>query len=224
MDVHSLSARTPRSSVGSSGAEGREGRLPVENAQMHSWPCCSSRDIGATSNSLLVCHALISPNAEQSRQSGQGVPSPEGIHRRQRKATTMNMIEAVGSCFRKYANFSGRAVRSEYWYWSLFSAVACVVFGVIDETLNPGTQFGIFSAVTAFVTVALILPGLAVSARRLHDVDRSGWWLLLGFTVVGIIPLVYWACLKGTLGQNRFGSELMLTSRGLNGQSIAATA
>ena len=119
----------------------------------------------------------------------------------------MNMIEAVTSCLRNCADFSGRAIRSEYWYWSLASSVVCFVFGLIDETLNPGTQLGLFSAVTALVTFGLLLPGLAVSVRRLHDVDKSGWWMLLGFTVVGIVPLIYWACQRGTVGQNRFGSD-----------------
>jgi uncharacterized membrane protein YhaH (DUF805 family) len=56
-------------------------------------------------------------------------------------------------------------------------------------------------------SLATLLPTLAVSARRLHDIDRSGWWTLLIFTVIGYIVLIYWACLRGTVGANRFGSD-----------------
>jgi hypothetical protein len=81
----------------------------------------------------------------------------------------MNFVEAISSCFRNYANFSGRAVRSEYWYWFLFVAIVLIVFGAIDESLYPGPlNIGLFSYVTMAVVLALILPTLAVSVRRLH--------------------------------------------------------
>jgi len=119
----------------------------------------------------------------------------------------MNLVEAVSSGFRNYVNFSGRAVRSEYWYWTLCVTIVVVVLGVIDERLYPGTQMGAFSYLNMIVTLALIVPGLAMSVRRLHDIDRTGWWLLLGFTVIGAFVLIYWACLRGTLGPNRFGPD-----------------
>jgi uncharacterized membrane protein YhaH (DUF805 family) len=121
----------------------------------------------------------------------------------------MNFFEAIGSGFRNYVNFSGRAIRSEYWYWTLFEAVVIVALIVIDERLNPGTEMGAFSVVNLIVTLAVIVPGLAVSVRRLHDIDRTGWWILLGVTVIGSFVLLYWACLRGTLGQNRFGPDPM---------------
>jgi uncharacterized membrane protein YhaH (DUF805 family) len=118
----------------------------------------------------------------------------------------MNFVEAISSCFRNYANFSGRAVRSEYWYWFLFVAIALIVFGAIDESLYPGPlNIGLFSYITMAVVLALILPSLAVWVRRLHDVDRTGWWVLIGATVIGTLVLIYWACLPGTSGSNRFG-------------------
>ena len=121
----------------------------------------------------------------------------------------MNFFEAVRSGFRNYVNFSGRAVRSEYWYWALFGMIVVVVFGVIDELLNPGTQMGAFSVANVIVMLALVLPGLAVSVRRLHDIDFTGWWVLLGFTIIGAFVLIYWACQRGTLGPNRFGPDPM---------------
>jgi uncharacterized membrane protein YhaH (DUF805 family) len=121
----------------------------------------------------------------------------------------MNFLEAISSGFRNYVNFSGRAIRSEYWYWTLFVTIVVVVLGIIDQRLNPGAGLGAFSIVNTLVSLALILPGVAVSVRRLHDIDRTGWWLLLGFTVIGALVLIYWACQRGTLGPNRFGSDPM---------------
>jgi uncharacterized membrane protein YhaH (DUF805 family) len=118
----------------------------------------------------------------------------------------MNFVDAISSGFRNYANFSGRAVRSEYWYWYLFVAIVLIVLGAIDERLYPGPlEIGPFSYVYMAVMLALILPSLAVSVRRLHDIDRTGWWVLIGATVIGTLVLIYWACLPGTPGSNRFG-------------------
>ena len=121
----------------------------------------------------------------------------------------MNFVEAVSSGFRNYVNFSGRAIRSEYWYWTLFATVVVAVLGVIDQLLYPGARMGAFSIVDMIISLALVLPGIAVSVRRLHDIDRTGWWVLLGLTAIGVLVLIYWACQRGTIGQNRFGSDPM---------------
>jgi uncharacterized membrane protein YhaH (DUF805 family) len=121
------------------------------------------------------------------------------------KRCPMNFVEAISSCFRNYANFSGRAVRSEYWFWYLFVAIVLIVFGAINGSLYPGPlEMGPFSYVTTAVVLALILPSLAVSVRRLHDIDRTGWWVLIVATAIGTLVLIYWACLPGTSGPNRF--------------------
>jgi len=118
----------------------------------------------------------------------------------------MNFVEAISSCFRNYANFSGRAVRSEFWYWYIFVAVVLIVFGAINGSLYPGPlAMGPFSYVTMAIVLALILPSLAVSVRRLHDIDRTGWWVLIAVTAIGMLVLIYWACLPGTSDRNRFG-------------------
>src|SRR5262249_9739179 len=105
------------------------------------------------------------------------------------------------SVFRHYANFSGRAPRSEFWYWALFICLVGVVAQAIDALAFPASAG---SPVNTFTSFAL-LPGLAVGARRLHDIGRSGWWQPL--TLVGVIPLLIWSCLKGTSGSNRFGPD-----------------
>ena len=118
----------------------------------------------------------------------------------------MNFVEAISSSFRNYANFSGRAVRSEFWYWYIFVAVVLIVFGAINGSLYPGPlAMGPFSYVTMAIVLALILPSLAVSVRRLHDIDRTGWWVLIAVTAIGMLVLIYWACLPGTSDRNRFG-------------------
>ena len=117
----------------------------------------------------------------------------------------MGFTEAITSGFRNYVNFSGRAVRSEFWYWVLFAILASIVAGLIDLAL-----FGVegSSPINSLVGLALFLPGLAVSVRRLHDLDRSGWWILLGLIpLVGVIILIVWYCKRGTIGANRFGAD-----------------
>ena len=104
------------------------------------------------------------------------------------------------SRFNNYVVFSGRAVRSEYWYWTLFVILASLVAGIIDAVFGLGL-------VGAIVSLALLLPGIAVSARRLHDLDRTAWWLLIVFTGIGLILLLVWDCMKGTTGPNRFGAD-----------------
>jgi uncharacterized membrane protein YhaH (DUF805 family) len=113
----------------------------------------------------------------------------------------MGFGEAVGSCFSNYAKFRGRAPRSEYWYFVLFQALVNLVVGVIAARIGSNMLSGL-------VELALLLPALAVGVRRLHDIDRSGWWLLFGAVpVIGWLFVLIWACTKGTLGPNRFGPD-----------------
>jgi uncharacterized membrane protein YhaH (DUF805 family) len=116
----------------------------------------------------------------------------------------MNFTQAISSGFNNYVNFTGRAARSEFWYWALFAALASLGGELIDLALFTSSTF---TPVQTLVNLALFLPGLAVSVRRLHDLDRTGWWLLLIFTVIGIIVLLVWDCMRGTVGPNRFGPD-----------------
>ena len=113
----------------------------------------------------------------------------------------MNFGQAISSGFSNYVNFSDRACRSEYWYWFLFVVLCQLVTAIVDSVIGIQLTTGIFSLV-------VLLPGIAVSVRRLHDLDRSGWWLLLGFIpLVGTIILIVWFCTRGTPGPNRFGPD-----------------
>lgn len=115
----------------------------------------------------------------------------------------MNFFEAIQSGFRNYVNFSSRAQRSAFWYWVLFAVIAAIVAGMLDNLVFGEGE----GPIGTIVSLALFLPGLSVSVRRLHDIDRTGWWVLLAFTVIGIIVLIIFNCTKGTPGPNRFGPD-----------------
>jgi uncharacterized membrane protein YhaH (DUF805 family) len=116
----------------------------------------------------------------------------------------MNFTQAITAGFQNYVNFSGRSQRSAYWFWTLFSFLVSVVASAIDYLLFPHMDF---SPLNSLAGLALFLPGLAVSVRRLHDLDRTGWWLLLLITIIGAILLLVWFCMRGTVGSNRFGPD-----------------
>ena len=115
----------------------------------------------------------------------------------------MNFGEAIKSGFSKYVTFSGRACRSEFWYWTLFAILMTIAASIIDRELVDSDT----GLVQPLVSLALFLPGLAVGIRRLHDIDRSGWWWLIAFTIIGLVVLIAWDCIKGTTGPNRFGPD-----------------
>jgi uncharacterized membrane protein YhaH (DUF805 family) len=121
----------------------------------------------------------------------------------------MSFFEAIGSGLRNYASFSGRAVRSEYWYFVLFLLIVGIVAELLDFFLFPLQMvFQGIGPLHILSSLALLLPSIAVSVRRLHDIDRTGWWALLYLTGIGTLWLIYWACRRGTVGPNRFGPDL----------------
>jgi uncharacterized membrane protein YhaH (DUF805 family) len=118
----------------------------------------------------------------------------------------MNFWQAIRSGFYNYVTFSGRAMRSEYWYWVLFSLLC----GLATEILDAGifsSSIPSASPLNGVFNLLTFLPSLALSVRRLHDIDRTGWWVLFAFTIIGIFFLIYWACKRGTPGPNRFGPD-----------------
>jgi len=118
------------------------------------------------------------------------------------KGVLMGIDDAVKLGFANYVNFSDRASRSEYWYFLLFYNIG-VFAGVAIDTWIIGLPIIAWTFI-----LATILPLLSVSVRRLHDLDRSGWWVLLDLVpLVGWIILLVWFCTKGTDGPNRFGPD-----------------
>lgn len=116
----------------------------------------------------------------------------------------MNFQQAIASGFQNYATFAGRAARSEYWYWTLSAILVGAVAAILDAAFFPDLDA---RPLHSLASLALFLPGLAVSVRRLHDIDRTGWWMLIVLTVIGLILLLVWFCLRGTPGPNRYGAD-----------------
>lgn len=119
----------------------------------------------------------------------------------------MGFTEAVQTCLRKYATFSGRAVRSEYWYFVLFTILASIALSIMD-TLAFGFDQDGSGPLGSLFSLAMLIPGISVTVRRLHDLDRTGWWWWLWLLpIIGWIILLIWHCSKGTPGANRFGDD-----------------
>jgi uncharacterized membrane protein YhaH (DUF805 family) len=114
--------------------------------------------------------------------------------------TALNLQEAVRSVLGQYVGFTGRARRSEYWYWTLavvIGVVICIVLTAIAK---------IFLVLYILFLLAVFLPGLSVLVRRLHDTGKSGWWVFIGLVpFVGGIVLLVFACLDSTPGTNQYG-------------------
>ncbi|ENW32011.1 DUF805 domain-containing protein [Acinetobacter lwoffii] len=109
-------------------------------------------------------------------------------------------IDWFVKCLTNYANFSGRARRKEFWFFMLF----CVILGIVTEVID--TVLGTKPLVNSLLNLALLVPSLAVGARRLHDVGRSGWWQLLTLTVIGILVLIWWWATETKQQNNEYGA------------------
>lgn len=117
----------------------------------------------------------------------------------------MDFMTAAKTCImKKYVDFNGRAQRSEYWFFYLFYILVFMVVGLVGVLISPEVA-GILYVVLA---LGFFLPMLGVSVRRLHDVNRSGFWLFICLVpLVGPIILLYWLVIRGTVGPNRFGED-----------------
>ncbi|GAB3173775.1 DUF805 domain-containing protein [Streptomyces incanus] len=102
---------------------------------------------------------------------------------------------------KKYAVFNGRARRKEYWMFTLFSVIASIVLAIVDAVTGIRVLEFIYA-------VAVLLPTLAVAVRRLHDTNRSGWWVLIGLVpFVGFIVMLVFLATEGTPGENKYGAN-----------------
>jgi uncharacterized membrane protein YhaH (DUF805 family) len=107
---------------------------------------------------------------------------------------------------KKYAVFSGRARRAEYWYFVLFNIIVVIVLSLIDVLLGTFNIVQGVGLLSGIYSLAVLIPTLAVTVRRLHDIDRTGWWILINLIpLVGTIVLLVFAVTDGTPGNNRYG-------------------
>lgn len=110
----------------------------------------------------------------------------------------MSFTDAIKICLtQKYAKVDGRARRAEYWWLYLLS----VILSVAEAVLVP------LAIVFFLAQLALVIPTICAATRRLHDVGKSGWWQLIGLTIIGLIPLIIWLCQKGQEGPNQYGPD-----------------
>jgi uncharacterized membrane protein YhaH (DUF805 family) len=123
---------------------------------------------------------------------------------------------SIGRCWvswylevlKKYAVFSGRARRKEYWYFVLFNIIVAIVLSLIDLLLGTFSSASNIGLLSGIYGLAVIIPTLAVTVRRLHDIDRTGWWILINLIpLIGTIVLLVFEVTPGMPGSNRFGSD-----------------
>ncbi len=115
----------------------------------------------------------------------------------------MSFFEAIAACFSRYADFKGRAARAEFWWFLLFLLLASAFANLMTKSF-----FGDIAAnvVSSIFFLAVVVPTMSVSARRLHDMNHTGWWQLLSVLGVGTMILLIWFMLPGTKDVNRFGN------------------
>lgn len=119
----------------------------------------------------------------------------------------VGFVESLLLFFKNYLNFSGRSGPSAYWWYMLWSLIFTILFGLIDSLALEISAEDLFSLSNLFALITLI-PGLALSFRRLHDIDKSAWWLLIVLTIIGVFVLIYWAIKAGDRHKNRYGADI----------------
>ncbi len=116
---------------------------------------------------------------------------------------------SIAMCFSKFATFAGRAPRAEMWWFALFTFLVNIVLSIAAAVLDTPA----ISIVNGLFVLVTFLPHISVTVRRLHDVNRSGWWYwIILVPVVGAILLLVWCCSRGTHGANEYGPENGLTA------------
>jgi len=112
----------------------------------------------------------------------------------------VEISEAITAVFTKYTVFTGRSGRPEFWWWILFQIGVRVAIAIVRLVVGP-----LAGALLLLWALATFIPGMAVSVRRLHDINRSGWWVLLSLVpILGWLVLLYWYCQPSTPGPNQY--------------------
>ena len=156
----------------------------------------------------MKCTACGKDNAEKAQFCGEcGADLSDSPITSATPQVTVDFPRAVELGFRRYIDFRGRSSRAEYWWWTLFIVLVGIIATAID-TVVLGTDLWDTGLVGWVFSLATLSPDLAVSVRRLHDINRSGWWLLLYFVlVIGWIVLLVWAIKRGDVGPNKYGPD-----------------
>ena len=123
----------------------------------------------------------------------------------------MDFQTSIKTCFNKYADFSGRALRSEFWWFVLFSFLGGIITTIIDIMIL-GYSIESYGPTNIIFSVVLILPSISVTARRLHDINKSGWWQLIELTIIGILLIIIWNATEGEKKKNIYGPPIKIKS------------
>ena len=129
------------------------------------------------------------------------------------------LMSEFWTVMRRWQDFAGRSSRREFWMFTLVIVIASFVLGFVDaflfggfEPLSEGETFvmPVVSFSNAFSLITFI-PSISVSVRRLHDINRTGWWLLIGLTLIGLVLIIYWACVRSDEDHNQCGASPLAT-------------
>lgn len=154
-----------------------------------------------------TCGAEPDPKAVICVKCGCALKSFQSSIKKQKQVSVNKNIntfnEAVVICLNKYGDFTGRACRAEYWYWRLLMFLVYIAFwgfmSIIDYDEDPAAIYLIWC-------LAMLLPSLAVTVRRLHDIGKSGWWYFIALIpIIGVILLLIWLCRDGVSNMNEYG-------------------
>ena len=119
----------------------------------------------------------------------------------------MGFVESIKTCFSKYFVFSGRATPSELWYYVLFLTTCGFSVGIIDVLVYPDISLDESTLLDDIFVYSMIIPFASVMVRRLHDVNRSGWWYFIPLTIIGIFPYLYWMVKPSDNSTNKYGPK-----------------
>lgn len=123
--------------------------------------------------------------------------TPSHVISKESGINPMTFGKSISTCFSKFFVFGGRASRPEYWWFYLFTVL-----------LSWGAMLDNSQVLSVLVNLVLLFPIIAAGTRRLHDTNRSGWWQLLYFTIIGAIPVIVWMASKGNDQDNQYGSPV----------------
>ena len=127
-------------------------------------------------------------------------------HGKRRWFLRISFTDAVRLGFQRYTDFSGRSTRAEYWWWALFGLLVGIILGAVDTYTGTVGMFGNYGLLGILFQLSVLVPSLAVGARRLHDINMTGWWQLLHLVlVIGSIVIMVLAIKPGDGHENKYG-------------------
>jgi uncharacterized membrane protein YhaH (DUF805 family) len=157
----------------------------------------------------MFCPSCGAENASDARFCGgcgasiNGVNAGSGINTGAEATATdqgMSFGKSISTCLSKYGVWQGRASRSEYWWFYLFTVLLAWAASIVDSVTMDGEP-----VTSLIVNLALLAPSIGSMVRRLHDTNRSGWWFWIVLTIIGIPVLIYWLASRSDEGQNKYG-------------------